>query len=223
MHHFLPHTDLGSTVGKGSSSWGWVSDDGREFAIIAQGDGAAFAEITTAGKLRYLGRLPQTTGIAPSQWREIRTYKHYIVVGSEEYGHGIQIFDLKKLLDIDYKKGPKTFNPDTDLTAYWNDLPWGRVHNVVQGPKETNMFYLNGAQPRNSSCLSGLIFLDLTDPANPKNPGCARDDGYVHDAQCLIYKGPHKKYLGREICYGFNEDSITICKFDPPDWTCVMH
>lgn len=22
-------------------------------------------------------------------------------------------------------------------------------------------------------------------------------DGYVHDAQCLVYKGPHKKY---EVC-----------------------
>ncbi|KAK7191758.1 hypothetical protein DPSP01_007206 [Paraphaeosphaeria sporulosa] len=209
LHHFLSHTDLGSAVGKGSSSWGWVSDDGREFAIIAQGDGAAFAEITTAGKLRYLGRLPQTTGVAPSQWREIRTFKHYIVVGSEEPGHGVQIFDLKKLLTIDYKKGPVTFSPDTDLTGYWNDLPLGRVHNVLAN-SDSNFAYVVGAQPRNSSCLSGLIFLDLTDPSNPKNPGCARDDGYVHDAQCVIYKGPHKKYLGREICYGYNEDSITI-------------
>jgi hypothetical protein len=44
LHHFLSHTALGSSIGQGSSSWGWVSDDGREFAIIAQGDGAAFAE-----------------------------------------------------------------------------------------------------------------------------------------------------------------------------------
>lgn len=46
LHHFLSHTDLGSVSGLGSSSWGWVSDDGREFAIIAQGDGAAFAEVS---------------------------------------------------------------------------------------------------------------------------------------------------------------------------------
>lgn len=45
MHHFLSHSQLGSATGLGSSSWGWVSDDGREFAIIAQGDGAAFAEV----------------------------------------------------------------------------------------------------------------------------------------------------------------------------------
>jgi hypothetical protein len=46
LHHFLSHTDLGSETGLGSSSWGWVSDDGREFAIIAQADGAAFAEVS---------------------------------------------------------------------------------------------------------------------------------------------------------------------------------
>lgn len=77
---------------------------------------------------------------------------------------------VTKLLDIDYKKGPVTFNPDTDLTAYWNDLPLGRVHNVLANA-ETNFAYVVGAQPRNDTCRSGLIFLDLTDPANPKNPG----------------------------------------------------
>ena len=47
LHHFLPHSALGSTTGQGSSSWGWTSEDGREFAIIAQADGAAFAEVRT--------------------------------------------------------------------------------------------------------------------------------------------------------------------------------
>jgi choice-of-anchor B domain-containing protein len=32
----------------------------------------------------------------------------------------------------------------------------------------------------------------------------------VHDAQCLIYRGPDKVFQGREICYGYNEDSLTI-------------
>lgn len=47
LHHFLPHSAFGSTTGRGSSSWGWTSDDGREFAVIAQADGAAFAEVST--------------------------------------------------------------------------------------------------------------------------------------------------------------------------------
>ena len=27
---------------------------------------------------------------------------------------------------------------------------------------------------------------------------------YVHDAQCIVYRGPDKKYYGRDLCYGYN-------------------
>jgi hypothetical protein len=117
---------------------------------------------------------------------------------------------LKQLLDIDYRKGPKTFHPKHDLTGFYGELPDGRAHNVLAND-ETGFAYIVGARPRNSTCRSGLIFIDLSDPSKPTSPGCASADGYVHDAQCLIYKGPHKKYEGREICYGYNEDSLTIC------------
>lgn len=40
--------------------------------------------------------------------------------------------------------------------------------------------------------------------------GCAAGDGYVHDAQCLVYRGPDARYQGRDICYGYNEDTVTI-------------
>jgi hypothetical protein len=40
--------------------------------------------------------------------------------------------------------------------------------------------------------------------------GCAQADGYVHDAQCLVYRGPDTKYNGRDICYGYNEDTLTM-------------
>jgi hypothetical protein len=85
---------LGST-GEGSSSWGWTSDTGREFVAIGQQDGTAFVEITAAGKMEYLGRLPQYS--VTSIWREIRAYKNYMIIGSEAVGHGIQIFDMKKV------------------------------------------------------------------------------------------------------------------------------
>ncbi|SPO03253.1 uncharacterized protein DNG_05935 [Cephalotrichum gorgonifer] len=205
LYHFLPHTSLGSTTGEGSSSWGWTSDDGREFVAIGQADGAAFVEISDEGKLIYLGRLPQFS--EPSIWREIRAYKHYVVIGSEAVGHGIQIFDLKKLLDIDPAE-PVVFSQD-DLTSHFTDLPVGRTHNVVIN-EELNYAVSVGAAPRNSSCLAGLIFIDLADPSKPTSPGCAKGDGYVHDAQCLVYHGPDKRYEGRDICYGYNEDTITI-------------
>ncbi len=52
--------------------------------------------------------------------------------------------------------------------------------------------------------------IDISDPANPKRAGCFRKDGYVHDAQCVIYRGPDVKYTDREICFCYNEDTLTI-------------
>ncbi|KAH6693479.1 hypothetical protein F5X68DRAFT_247759 [Plectosphaerella plurivora] len=203
---FKSHADLGSRTGQGSSSWGWTAPNGREFAVIAQADGAAFAEITAQGKLVYLGRLPQYS--ATSIWRELRGYKNYIVIGSEATNHGVQIFDLTKLLTIN-PASPVTFSNSRDLTGWWNGLPSGRAHNIVIN-EEKQYGVAVGAQPRTSTCRSGLIFFDLKDPARPTSLGCASGDGYVHDAQCLVYRGPDTKYAGRDICYAFNEDTLTI-------------
>ncbi|KAK8105470.1 hypothetical protein PG999_008829 [Apiospora kogelbergensis] len=208
FYDFKSHADLGSAMGQGSSSWGWTSPEGREFVAVAQADGAAFAEITKAGKLVYLGRLPQYTTAKPSIWRELRGYKNYIVIGSEAIDHGVQIFDMSKLVSID-ASSPVTFTNDKDLTGYWNGLPVGRTHNIVIN-EEKSYAVAVGAQPRTSACGSGLIFIDLSDPSKPFSPGCAPGDGYVHDAQCIVYRGPDEKYNGRDICYGYNEDTLTI-------------
>jgi choice-of-anchor B domain-containing protein len=208
FYDFKNHKDLGSSTGEGSSSWGWTSDTGREFVVIAQADGAAFAEITSAGKLVYLGRLPKYTSTSNSIWREIRGYKNYIVIGSEASRHGVQIFDWRKLLTIDPAK-PVTFSNTNDLTGYFNGLPSGSTHNIVIN-EEKNYAVAVGAVPRSGSCQSGLIFIDLSNPAKPTSPGCASGDGYVHDAQCIVYRGPDTRYNGKEVCYGFNEDTLTM-------------
>jgi choice-of-anchor B domain-containing protein len=206
LYSFKSHADLGSFNASGSSSWGWTSEDGREFVAIGQGDGTAFAEITSAGELVYLGRLPQHSFM--SDWREIRVLGDYMLIGSEAVAHGIQIFDMKKLLDLD-PASPANFSITDDIVGHFNDLPRGRSHNVVVNA-ELGYAIAVGAQPRNDTCAAGLIYIDLTDPTNPTSPGCAGQDGYVHDAQCLVYRGPDTKYYGRDICYGYNEDTLTI-------------
>ncbi|EJT79898.1 hypothetical protein GGTG_04980 [Gaeumannomyces tritici R3-111a-1] len=206
FYDFKSHADLGSGSGQGAASWGWTSSEGREFVAIAQADGAAFAEVTSEGKLVYLGRLPQYS--STSIWREMRSYKSFLVIGSEATNHGVQVFDFRKLLTIDPAR-PVTFSNSRDLTSWWNGLPSGRSHNIVVN-EEKGYAVAVGAQPRTSTCRSGLIFIDLTDPTKPTSPGCAAGDGYVHDAQCLVYRGPDTKYFGRDICYGYNEDTLTI-------------
>ncbi|KAH6887844.1 hypothetical protein BKA70DRAFT_1332568 [Coprinopsis sp. MPI-PUGE-AT-0042] len=206
LHYFLSHAEMGSRTGEGSSIWGWTSSTGREFGVVAQADGAAFVEVNKDGSLRYVGRLPQQS--TTSIWREIRVFKNYAIIGSEAVSHYVQIFDLTKLLSIPQGQ-TKTFSAATDLTSLFRGLPNGRAHNIVIN-EERNYAIAVGAQPRTSACRSGLIFIDLTNPANPTSPGCASQDGYVHDAQCLTYRGPHTKYVGRDICYSYNEDTFTI-------------
>ncbi|CAH0045576.1 unnamed protein product [Clonostachys solani] len=215
LYSFLSHADLGSWGGRGSSSWGWTSADGREIVAIGQYDGTAFAEITSEGKLVYLGRLPQYDKIG-SQWREIRIVGDIAVIGSEAMRHGVQFFDMKKTLDLD-PANPKNFTQD-ELTDHWDELPVGRTHNIVVN-HELNYAIAVGSVGGNETvrvrdpnlpCRGGLIFLDISDPTNVTSPGCAAGDGYVHDAECLVYRGPDEKYYGRDICYGYNEDTLTI-------------
>lgn len=210
FYDFRSHADLGSKTGEGAGSWGWTSPDGREFVAIGQADGAAFAEVTAAGKLVYLGRLPPTLESTNSIWREIKGFKNYMLIGSEAQNHGVQIFDMSKLLDIDPSK-PVKFHPKNDLTGFFNGpgLPTGRSHNVVVN-EEKNYAVAVGAAPRSQSCKGGLVFIDLTDPSKPVQTGCASGDGYVHDAQCIVYRGPDERYDGRDICYGYDEDTLTM-------------
>lgn len=91
-----------------------------------------------------------------------------MVIGSEAVGHGIQIFDMTKLLDLS-PENPKNFSTTTDLTGLFNELPVGRAHNVAVN-EESDFFVAVGAQPRNDSCAAGLIYVDLSDPSNPTSP-----------------------------------------------------
>ncbi|KEY64268.1 hypothetical protein S7711_09308 [Stachybotrys chartarum IBT 7711] len=206
FYDFQSHAALGSATGQGSSTWGWVSPEGREFVVIAQADGASFSEVSAAGRLIYLGRLPRYS--SNSIWREIRGYRNYVIIGSEASNHGVQIFDWRRLLTVD-PASPRVFSNTADLTGRFTGLPQGSTHNVVVN-EERNYGVAVGAVPRTGACRSGLIFFDLTNPANPTSPGCAPGDGYVHDAQCLVYRGPDTRYSGRDICYGYNEDTLTI-------------
>ncbi|KAH0346116.1 hypothetical protein KCU83_g7541, partial [Aureobasidium melanogenum] len=134
-----------------------------------------------------------------------------MVIGSEARNHGIQFFDIDP-------RNSKNFSITADVTGLFTDLPVGRTHNVVVN-EELGYAVSGGAQPCNSTCRAGLIFIDVSDISKPVSPGCAGQDGYVHDAECLVYRGPNKRYFGRDICYGYNEDTLTI--YDVTDKTGV--
>lgn len=183
---------------------GWTAPDGREIGIIGQTDGTAFVEVVGNGELKYLGRLPFMSDY--SIWRDIKVIGHHVYIGTEASGHGLQIFDLNKVTAI--TDLPHTFHQFDDLTKWYDGF--GSSHNLVAN-EETNMLYIVGTYYIElPGCEGGLYMLNVSDPANPVSYGCVGKDGYVHDAQCVVYHGPDIQYTGHEICFGYNEDTLTM-------------
>ena len=52
-------------------------------------------EIDKTGKLKYLGRLPTQTETSP--WRDMKVINGYVYIGAESAGHGLQVFDMRKV------------------------------------------------------------------------------------------------------------------------------
>lgn len=92
-----------------------------------------------------------------------------------------------------------TLTPDTVYTGF------GSAHNLVMN-EETGFAYAVGS----NTCAGGLHMIDVREPQNPVFVGCFASDGYTHDAQCVVYKGPDTAYIGYELCFAYNEDTLTI-------------
>lgn len=57
--------------------------------------------------------------------------------------------------------------------------------------------------------LNSLVSLIISITSYPLL-GCYSDDGYTHDAECVMYHGPDTQYTDHEICFNYNEDTLTI-------------
>ncbi|CEJ94792.1 hypothetical protein VHEMI10304 [[Torrubiella] hemipterigena] len=203
MKGFLRHQDMHSRTRTGNDIWGWTSPDGREFGLVGQSDGTAFVEVLKDGNLQYIGRLDTQTGT--SLWRDVKVIGHHAYIGSEAEDHGMQVFDLTKLLKVD-PKHPETFDKALDLAAHFDKF--GSSHNIVAN-EETETIFAVGTS-RWLPCRGGLWMIDVSNPRRPQDNGCVYQDGYVHDAQCVIYKGPDRRFRGHEICFNYNENALTI-------------
>ncbi|KAI6778455.1 uncharacterized protein J7T54_005361 [Emericellopsis cladophorae] len=183
---FIRHQDTNSRTREGNDVWGWTSPSGREFALLGQSDGTAFVEVNSDGSLTYVGRLPTQT--VASSWRDIKVIGNHAYIGSEAPDHGMQIFDLRKLERAD-KKNPPTYSVSRDLTAHFTGF--GSSHNLVASEDRDIIAAVGTAS--SLKCNSGLWFVDVSNPARPQDAGCLSDDGYVHDAQLVIYNGPDRR------------------------------
>jgi choice-of-anchor B domain-containing protein len=205
---FVDFDDLhcGFTSGsspRGNDIWGWTDPTtGDEYSLVGLNTGTSFVNTTDPENPEVLGFLPGEG--APSSWRDIAVVNDAVFIVSESRGHGMQVYDLKKLRDL-----PASTNNVIKDYVHYDQV--GNSHNIVGHP-ERNLIYIVGDTDSSypNSCRGGLHVVDVTNPLQPEYAGCFRNDGYVHDAECVVYHGPDADYVGREICFCYNEDSLTI-------------
>jgi choice-of-anchor B domain-containing protein len=191
---FLPLAEIGG--GRGNDIWGWTNPDtGREYAIVGRSNGTAFVDITEPARARYLGTLPTHT--VDSSWRDVEVYADHAFIVSEAPNHGMQVFDLRQLAAV--AEPPVTFRSTAHYAGF------GSAHTVAVDIR-TGFAYAAGTR----TCAGGPHAVNIQDPKEPKTAGCYPADGYTHDAQCVIYSGPDRAHVGREVCFNSNEDTLTI-------------
>ncbi len=196
---FLPLAQIGG--GNGNDIWGWTDPlDGREYAIMGLTNGTAFVDITDPVNPEYLGHLATPPGVNTSSWRDIKVYDNHAFIGSEALGSGLQVMDLTQLRDV-------VSPPVSFAQTHHDGSIFSTSHNIVIN-EDTAYAYAVGTNT--GSCSRGLTFVDIATPTSPQPAGCFSADGYTHDAQCVIYAGPDAQHVGKEICFAYNEDTLTI-------------
>lgn len=190
----LPLTSIGG--GSGSQGWGWTDpSNGKEYAIVGRTNGTSFVDISDPVNPVYLGNLPSATGT--SSWRELSVHNNHAYIVSDNNGaHGMQIFNLTRLRGV---TTPQTFAADARNTSFNNG-------HTIHINNTTGFAYVNGT----NTCSGGPRVFNLANPTNPAFVGCISADGYTHDAQAVVYNGPHTTYQGREILVASNEDTLTV-------------
>ena len=170
-----------------SDNWGWEDPStGIEYAILAAHEGTFFVSLEDPEAPVVLGLLPSHDGL-DTLIRDVKVYADHAFVVADISGHGMQVFDLTELRDVD--SPPVVFLE----TAHYESS--SMAHNIAINPATGFAFLIAG-----DDCSGGMHMVDLASPIVPTFAGCYSAAGFVHDAVCQIYGGPDVVHQGREIC-----------------------
>lgn len=182
--------------------WGWTDPlDDKEYVILGRLDGTSFIDITDPVNPVHLGLLPTHT--TNSIWRDIKVNGNYAYIVAESSGHGMQVFDLTRLRNVN--------NPPEVFTADAHYGNFGNAHNLVINEGVARVYAVGS-----NTFSGGLHIINISNPLNPVIMGDFANDGYTHDAQVVTYNGPDATYQGRQIAFCCNENTLTIVDVENP-------
>ncbi|HLP19606.1 MAG TPA: choice-of-anchor B family protein [Chitinophagales bacterium] len=140
-----------------SNLTGYADAQGREYALVGTTQGLSIVNITDPTTPQQLFLVPGATGISAT-WREVREYKGYAYVTTEQ-SSGLVIVNLNYL---------------PDSIKYHTVKPGGMNTSHTIFIDSNGIAYVNGTD-------KGQLFLDLN--ANPYNPPLLGKftNNYVHD------------------------------------------
>lgn len=193
----MTFTQIGGTNNtQGNDCWGWTDPlTNKEYALMGCTSHTAFVDITNPATPIYLGKVVSHNSVN-STWRDIKVYNNYAFIVSEASGHGMQVFDLKRLRGL---TTPQTFTPDAHYDGF------GKCHNIAIN-EQTGYAYCVGS----NTYSGGAHVVNIQDPLNPVLALGYSDQGYTHDAQIVNYTGSDSQHTGKELFFGCNEDRVVV-------------
>jgi choice-of-anchor B domain-containing protein len=157
-----------------SDIWGY-SAEGREYAFLGVTGGTSIIDVTDPSNPQEIV-LIQGPLAPPYEWRDLKTYSHYLYITSEGFsGGGLQIVDLSML-------------PDTAFLVNTYNQTFTSAHNLYI---DDGYAYVVGTSS------GGMHILDLTNPVNPVQVAYYGSSGYVHD----VYVWNDTAYVSSENTY----------------------
>ena len=196
---FLPVSQVGGKRGVVLNDlWGWTDPrTNREYALVGRHRRHVVRGRHRSDQSEVPGRPAHDAGAQPSAvWRDIKIYKNHAFIVADGAGpHGMQVFDLTQLRNVQGRTGRPSARTRTTTGSH-------SAHNIVIDTA-TGFAYAVGSSAGGETCGGGLHMIDIRDPLHPTFAGCFADPttgragtGYTHDAQCVVYKGPDAEVPG---------------------------
>lgn len=142
-----------------SDIWGF-EHEGQNYCVVGSSEGVEILRVGT-NSLERVCRAPASFQGYTVVHRDMKTHKGHLYFVGDEGTASLQIFDLSYL-------------PDSLHEVYNSDTIFGKCHNIFVD-SFTERLYCAG-----TDAPGGMIILDISDPANPKDP-YPWPVGYVHD------------------------------------------